>query len=173
MTLAEIAAALRERERPEKDTTYWVPVQLLQDLEEAAQDQYLLMESDSYRLSTPLRVDVKKYVPAIPDKSEEYKAQLLERFPLMEVHWYPGDPSRQGFLEHKGVKFRANLRTYDNRVHLLLDSDSITCWSVGNSVASALGALSLSVVDAEQACREARELLGMPALPLEALCSTK
>lgn len=167
MTLTEIAAALRERERPEQDTTYWVPIALLQDLEEAVQDQYLLMESDSYHLGTPLRVDVKKYVPEIPDRSEEFKTQLLKRFLGMEFSWYPGDPNKQGFLERGEVKLRANFRTYDDQVSLQLDSDFLNIWCAGSDVAMALSALSKSIDRAEQDCRDARALLqGEP-------CSTK
>jgi hypothetical protein len=157
MKLEAIRAALREQYRPAKDTTYWVEAELLLTTDEGRQQEYLNRSQRRYDSGTPLRIDVKKYVPEIPDLSEQYKAELLQRFPTMVFK--QTDEFITGKVIRGKVTLTAQIRTHSTDVDLDADGGIISNYGGGQSVQEAVVALKASLDQTLEEAHLIREVL--------------
>ncbi len=160
MTLNEIRELICEEDRPKKQTTYWVPAGLVRDgLSEEDQDSYLGYRSKQYNRDCPLRVEVPRWEPQIPDKSAEYMEQLKLEFPDMVFAEH--NSNFHGKLE-LGDNWRigADFRRHSLHVHLSAKKGWTACaYGNGDSVQQALADLR----------KEARELLADAQLIVDKL----
>lgn len=162
MNRKEIRERLLESERPKKPTTYWVPVDLLlPDLSEGHQEQFLDMVETEYNDGCPLRIDVPKYVPGIPDKSKEYTKQVLAIFPKATFSESGSGLYSGKVWENPSVQLTVEFRTYSTTVKMFLHNKmrSVDAFGGGDSVQEALTELKGAVLQNLQDAQVMRDYL--------------